>query len=613
MEKIFITNNQEWFSKNKDTCKSNSDFMEIDAFWGETGICLSSKSVKTENYIYISDEECIFCNGTYFYDKSWGNDALKKTYYDFCEAFKKNTLSETVKNIRRKQNGQYLLGIKTHDHIYVFVDENATFALYYTSTPKAFAVCDTYWHIAACDDYQFNKNAFIDKNIRGGAPSGNSTFFKDIFRLENDEIIDIDINKNSMIINRCDLNVYDISFSNFDDAVDKLADKILEVSKLRLLIGDDPVAVFLTGGLDSRTELSILNKAGCKLDAIYWCGEDNITNGYERDKRIGKKISKKLGINYEFKDVSVHFKACIDSLSYDELCKYGEYASFYAHNQKLLNLLENKRDCCCYANGYGPEPLNSLLELDNAVCDGPQLDLDVFVKKVYCRSKTNEYLFDEEGIICYLKKTLKELYSRYYNRNDDIFGVKECNDLFNITRLKADMITNNLINKYNYAFSELCEKSITDYISQIPYEWKKNAKLQLALIKKLCPDIYGIEYFTHAKRMKICEEKGILVPITSSSFSKRIKKNQLYNILKKKYLKMRHINDYTFDSPILHLVRKQSIDYINESIIIKNRFLKLHKLEIENNRISNIFIPEFATELKIMDLYYGNKLNDNSF
>ena len=63
----------------------------------------------------------------------------------------------------------------------------------------------------------------------------------------------------------------------------------------------------------------------------YWKGEDSITNGTLQDAKINELLASEFSLKTKIFDVSQHFRECLRTIDEDELDRYGEYISIYAH------------------------------------------------------------------------------------------------------------------------------------------------------------------------------------------------------------------------------------------------------------------------------------------
>lgn len=526
MGKLLLTNKEEW----------NNELREI---FKETGFSVSGennlitvykkKKVNNENF-YEVNGDYVAAIGTLIYRKRMGEQALKLLYND--------SENEDIKKLRRKMWGTYACVIKRGDKIKIFVDEMGTYALYYKlENKKEFVVTNTYYHIAKCTKSKLLFDVLLKKGIRGGV-YGNKTPFEGIFRLSENEFIDVDIPSDIFKICTVELNNYKEQFKSKEEAIAILKDCSEQIEKAYSENVKGHV-IFATGGLDSRLELALHLKYGNDIKLGYWKGQDSVTNGTIPDLKIGEKIARKKGLVHTCYDVSESFEDSIDSIDEKECDKYGEYASIYAHNRKWFQILE------CFDSsvqslkyGYGGELLRGTSEI--FALKEKDRDLNNFVRKVYCRNGFEKYIVILNGIYQSIEEEIKSCFEIDEREN---LTLEDCEKIFDYSRFHADCNINALVNMYYYSYPIFTDKKSWDIISSLKMKWKKYNKIAIKLLEEWDCDMLEIPIYSHHHIMKYDKYNSELKDSLGYCFAKQMQKNllktKLYDVLYVKTVKKR--------------------------------------------------------------------------
>ena len=514
MGRLILTNDKIWSKKLQDNFVKLLGLNQTGNINSEEILSVfQKKNVKNENFCKIGGDYVI-SNGTFFYKEKINKEALEELLTDFKELLLKSNISTCIKEIRKNIIGSYLIFIKVENIIIGFVDETAVYPCYYYNKGN-YIVTNTYYNIAECINTDINKMAILENGICSMVV-GNETPFNFIYRLlENEYII---IKENKLEIKSVELNKYIYKFKDYNQAVLILKEEIEKIAKIRAKYIKKTL-LFTTGGLDSRMELALHNSLNDELIVGYWSGEDIITNGTLEDLKISKQLAEKVEAEFKFFDVSYSFTDCIEELTSTELSKYGEYACIYAHNPKWLEIPEKLKENKIDSIGFGS--LNEIIR-ENSQIDNLKnsITLSDLVLKVKMRSGLYNNIFRDEYLVEYIVNKLK---NRFKLDTKEISLEKAVN-LFNRNRLHSNTVVNNYINLFYYDFNICGQKNIVDLIESMPYAWRKQSKLVIALTKEWNQELLKIPYFSHHKKVIYDQKKEVIKPVKFEICKKRIKK-----------------------------------------------------------------------------------------
>lgn len=541
MARIVLSNNTEWYQTIKDDYVNNnlkSDSLETCTF---NMCCFKKVHVNNSNF-YYEEDDFIACNGTLLYKCSFGEEALKLLLNDLR--------TQSIKDVRKSLVGTFAVIYKINNIICAFIDESGSYALHYFSDNDNYIVSNRYYNIQKCCNQPINKLA-MKEIMCERCILDNQSVFENIYRLMGNEQLIINLDSNTFEVCKVELNKYNYEFSSFDDAVSQLSEKMAHYANLQNLISSKKI-IFMTGGLDSRIILAADMNAGIRPALGNWQGSPILMNSKQEDLQITNNIAEGLNLKSLEFDISTEFEPISNEL-FDQI---GEDALLYGGNRKWHSIFfEHKYDI--YDFGFFGETIKGWDPLD-AMYRTP-FTLKEYVS-FYLSRNTHNFVNDDSDI-----EYREYIFSKHLKiceeANIDINNLsrEDCMFLYYVYRTHADTKRVNLVNYYGYSFNLLAQKDLIDLINQIPYEYKQNAKVNLATTKKLYPDLLKYNYYSHCAFMSLNESEMQLVSNKNTSHISMVKKvisSMMSEKLKKKLIKF--VRNKSTQDVVLEYVKKSN-------------------------------------------------------
>lgn len=123
------------------------------------------KCICNENYFRLSDEECIFSNGTIIYDGNMGSSGLEHLINDIIYWSEKEDIATAIKYSRKKAIGMYVIVVVLKEQIICFVDETAIYNFYYYMKDKDILCTNTYYNVNECIETPIIYDNFIENSF----------------------------------------------------------------------------------------------------------------------------------------------------------------------------------------------------------------------------------------------------------------------------------------------------------------------------------------------------------------------------------------------------------------------------------------------------------------
>lgn len=561
MARFILSNHMEWIEY-LELINNKCGFQQSIKISEDYGF-INYKKLNINNYnFYEKNGDFVACNGTMFYKEQFGYKALELLLFDFKKI--------DIKKIRKNLIGTYIIIVKYLEKIYIFIDESGNYASYYFLDNKKYLITNTFYHIAKCVNASLDKMAFIEE-INEYCILDNKTIFKNIYRIMYDEMIVINIKNNSFSIKKIEVNNYSLDSWEFDKVVSLIAEKIMYYSRMQFLINQEKI-LFITGGMDSRLSLAGDMSVGVHPVLINWQGCPILMNTKFEDSKVSELIANKVNLVYKEIDVSNGIAKKMEENSFD---KYGEYARIYGNNKKWFGFFE-ENDYCFYDFGYFGETLKGwdLLEQKYSV----PMSIDNYIELYMNRQVHNYINFSGKDKIKYKKYISNKIHhicNKFY-LNEENLRQEDCMFLYFVYRTHADTKCCNFANIFGYSFNLYSQKELIDYINQIPYEYKLNGKINLALTNYMYKPLLNIPYFSHCQYMIFKEKLNILVKKVS----------------------------------IKSKLKKQISIILNEELIekIKNYIYPKQNFEIQRDYIS--FIDKIENEIGLTNLIDEKTFSD---
>ncbi len=490
MSKLLLSNNEKIFSEMHDLFV-DLGFNRFEKQVVSDNVFLSvykKLRINSEN-LYCDRDDFIAVSGTFIYKGEVGAPALQNIFHDFT--------GDNMQTLRRDILGSYAIVLKKDSDIYVFVDENHIYNLYYYNDNNEFILTNTYYHIAKQVNESFVLENMLDK-ICGYFFIDNQSPFTNIYKIMGNQYIKYNINSNIFEIKTLDLNSYPLKSTEFDASVGEMKERLLSITKTISSIADK-ITIFGTGGLDSRLVLAGFLNAGAKPDIAYWYGNDASTATKNQDHDLSREIAENSGLNYTDFNVEVSLIDSVTKKGERYIEKYGELVTLYRCNWKFFQMFEQDLDTEFVEYGYFGEPCRSLDSLDKYHHEN--FSVENFV--------TVEYLDRFIGFVMDLdshkNKLVKWLSDYAVEKSIDTHNLSkdDCMYLNYIYRQKADTVMCNYTNFFCYSTPVLSQRFFSEGILDVPYEHKIAARWMLHFIQSLVPTLLEQGIFSHNTHRKV--------------------------------------------------------------------------------------------------------------
>lgn len=570
MGKLLLCSMENDYNKIKSSIKDFSENSNIQLPFGHISTFKKIR-IETKN-IYKNDNNFIAGVGTFFYKGKIDVLALKMILENFDDQF----------SFKKDIFGAYCIVIYINKKLYIIVDDNSIYNIYYYMENNRIILTNTYYHIAKClDIVDLNFNNLMEQCFQN-AILGNQTIFNKIYKLKGNEIIFFDREK------------WSIKNSNINNT-------IIEGDywgKVKLFYEDfekayKNSAIFLTGGQDSRLNLALLLSLKIKPSVYYGIGNSFNTCTKNEDYEIVKGISFK-------NNLLLHEMNWKDNENNDDLNfyleRYGELFLLYRCNKNIFYEFENNIETDFLNFGYFGETYRNIESIENY--KKYQFTLNDFVEDLYIDSKLASVYSD-----------YNEYRNQIYNKLSEICKVKKI-DINKITkddfqkihteyRKRADTVMTNFSNMFFYSFPLLSPKQMTDTIDGICFDEKVNSHIIMYSINSLNKSLLEVPVFSHIKNkvinlitLELLDEQQ-QVMYWKDIIRKKVKNPKTIFLLRKIYYALKKDskglveleNDYKNKKQIKELLKKSTIlDCINI-----DKMVELY----DSRSLTNIYLMEY--------------------
>lgn len=462
---------------------------------------------KNENFLSIGDD-FISAVGTMIYKETTEN-MLLNLYKDW---------QGNIKEIRKHSIGSYCAIIKKGDCIIVFGEENYMYNIYYYITDNSFVLSNSFFDIQTIcgkklevDEFNFLEMAFNTYVV------DNESIFKDVKRLCGDEYIQIDLNLKTVEVKKLKVDWHFYDDVNYTDRIKLLSDNLIKKTRVICDAYGTP-ALSMTGGLDSRLCIAPVLVNGVKPDLYYGVGNSILTDTKEMDLRINQMYSEKFGLPLTVMDWSTSLPIDKDWQKYFD--RYSESFIQYNASSCVYESLESIPNH--YVTfGYFGELYRNLQWIENLQEDYISIDEYVdeyFIKQVGFEQLVRSTSISYEDFRAHIIQKMVKLCVRY-GINPKMISIKEYRYLYlEYLRVGCSYMLN-LINKMRYISYPIAEDDVYKYCSLSRQE-HLGAKFMLDMYKQIYKPVLEIPFFTHCELRNYNEEKGVLDPPASESFTK---------------------------------------------------------------------------------------------
>ncbi len=435
---------------------------------------------------YEKDGDWVAVAGTFIYSQKIGKEALK--------LFLKDAKKLNITELRKKTYGVYTVAYKLGKYIYVYIDETQLNKFHYYIQDNKYILTNDATHLYNVLHTNINPTvAQLHMHITNF--TAEDSLFKDIKRLMADECIKIDTTNDVFSIEKVNINYYKFNFKSRQEARDTLVDKMKEHADLRKKLFKD-FSIFQTGGTYCRIILASYLSNNTKPKLINWvCNNYCVLPTKEEDTKICKEIAKKYNLEAKVFNLSSNYFMDYCNTNIDDYWRDGDYVGIYGNNKKFKENIFKDIDTEFCDFGYFGETLRQLDELETDYSE--PFTLNDLVTKLFFRKREQQVCFND---ISETRKQLYDIFLRYAkanNMNEQNLTKQECFSLWSYRRTIVDIVSCLLVNLTCYSYPVLAQKEIYDLINQVNIEWKKDAWFQLAITKKLSPQILDIPILSH--------------------------------------------------------------------------------------------------------------------
>lgn len=595
MGRLLITNQQDWHKDLDQLYK----YIGFPASFEGKNIHVYRKRYVNNTNTYFEDDRMVACVGTWAYKMLTGKDALKQLFIDYF------LCNMDVKEIRANIIGTYACCLKSCDSEIIFVDETHTYALYYFLNGGRYIITNTFYHIEREVHQDIDTETFSLILAKTGL-SSNKTPFENIYRLMEDEAILI---KNGVAeITKIEVNRYNISFNDRKDIFSYLSEEAEKISSV-LSSQSNKKFLFISGGADSRLRLALDLKLNKQVELGYWKGSDVITNGTDSDTRVNGQLAKYFDLKTNVFDVSEEFEDCINSITAEELDKYGEYVYIYAHNSKWLKLPDVIKDKGAdeIELGYDPDILRPVDDLDKSF--RVPYSIDTLIKKVFLRTGIFDRIFKWPDVyrVCY--EDIEKLLKPSIDKNN--LSIEDATNIFNYSRLTMGNDLVNYFNEYFYCYPLMYCRKLWDIIASINYEFKKGSHLSVFLTQHWSEHMMDIPVFSHNHFMKYDKKRKILRRTYKHAFLAWLKPFVINSILYDKiYIKYFQTKIFPENSTSARLFQ-QIMNYLSKIPVMS--ILPIKVVENASNKGFGLdALGSIVAKIKFLDVIYSSTIKKHN-
>jgi len=415
-----------------------------------------------------------------------GNIFKEKT--EVRKEFQENLNKKRYKKLLSLNGEYFFIAINKKKNFLIFGNsENSYIPMFYTNdTP--------YLHLHS-DIFKLNKKYFQEIDYKkifewlvyNGRSFDNSTFLCRIKCLEPGSIFILDKNKEKLIHGK--VFSYKDKFTSIENATTKVSKSLREAVNLRISNTRENISFGLSGGLDSRILLSLIDPKNLKKVRSHTIGSKK-----SFEKEVSKKIANLTGVKHREITVSEreHYRHAENSVrngGFNLVFQQGIVSKYYKKiknkDQSNFFMMANALDVLI-ASSYSDERLKKISTKKNFIkwykskyqlFNLKELK-EIFVKKIDFKQKKIDLNFNK-----FIKKI--NFNNDFINLNDALTFETRIKRWHNYTLGGYSRISNLLIPTYDQNFLKAC--------SEIPSKYRFNDFFRKLLIYKINPDLSEIE------------------------------------------------------------------------------------------------------------------------
>ena len=492
--------------------------------------------VENENLYVLNNGDFVGINGTFIYKGKIGKESLVNVY---------NNFNNNISNIRKNAIGHYAIIIKKDNSIKIFCDKYNLYKIYYYISKDYWVISNSLKAVIETLNRKIINKHKLFEEIFQIAIMGKETFYKGIYRLFGNEVIEINLESGNISINKFNYHreTYDLSKKSLSDCVNMYVPRVKEVfSTINEIFGDN-IAIEQTGGIDTRCVFSALNSVGGNARLLYGVSDSPIVEQKEADLEIVANISKKFHRD-------LYIMNWRDDCKIDESL-YGNYFEKYGFDFRIYGCNDNyfkeyegliPNYPKLFMNGYFGENLKGREWLNKIL--GNSITISKIITTYHIPSVISE-IFRAK---CDWKEYKNYLQSEFTNVAQNTYGLRiikniilkgDFNEFRQIFSRCMDNTILNFQNEFSYSLSPFGDLKLYEPIFNIPYNYRNHSLFQFELIKALDSTVLDIPIFSHCrprslKQGKLVREK---VHIKDYLFNNLIPIYKKLSYIKRNYIK----------------------------------------------------------------------------
>ena len=516
------------------------------------------RKVENENLHIFDNGDFAGVNGTCIYKGKIGKESLVNIYNDF---------HNNISDIRENAIGHYAVIVKKDNNIKIFCDKYNLYRVYYCISESSWVVSSSLKAVVEILSRRVINKYKLFEEILQIAIMGKEEFYKGIYRLFGNEVIEINTKSGNIVISKLDYQreTYDLSKKSLADCVNMYVPQVKEVfSSINEVFGDN-IAIEQTGGLDTRSVFSALNSVGGKARLLYGVSDSPIVNQKEGDLEIVANLSKKF--NRDLYIMNWRSDCKIDETFYEHYFeKYGFYFRIYGCNDNYFKEYEDLMPNYpkLFMNGYygenlkGREWLNAILgnsiNIRNII---EWYHIPLWISGQTFRTKNNWKEYKN-----YLQSELINIARNTYGLRviKNTIHKEDFNELRQIFSRCMDNTILNFQNEFSYSLSPFGDLKLYESIFNIPYKYRNYNLFQFELIKVLDPTVLDVPIFSHCKPRSMKQGSLIREKVRTGDY--------LRNYLNSVYKKLHYIK-WSFENENNPIIVEYQNYLKNNSILSK--------------------------------------------
>lgn len=492
MSRLIVSNRKEMVNvfRNHNSIVGFVESAFVEREWGSLSVC-KKLFVNNKNF-YLEDDDYVAICGTLIYKGQIGQESLELLLHDYRDR-------RDLNYIRNNSIGNYLCCIYIEGIILLFCDPNNIYYGFYYRNDNEWAVSNSLYELANSigeDKINIDEDVLLEESYCR-CIIGNETIFKEIKRIEGDDIIIIDSNNDSFKVDKAPKEYSSIDIS-FDDAINGFTSELLNVcSTIRGAIGDD-ISISMTGGVDSRTVFSAFLASGAKPHLMYGIGNSLLAETKNDDKTICELLANKYSLPLDFMDWSLGNPLDKD---WDYLeNKYGQLSRVYSGALSIHDSIEHiPSEFVAY--GYFGESY-SYDKLDKR---RKKYTIDDFLN-YYIGTRARNLSSNYQMFYNHIKEKCIKLIGKTE------FSADEWIELELYMRRKKDTVMINYSNQQRYSIAVLGEPRVLKY-SFVPVDYKRQRRFLLNSINRMSPQVLEVPVFSHMEYRSIDKTLTLSIPI----------------------------------------------------------------------------------------------------